>query len=156
MPVSWSFSGQSLRDAPYGGARERLGGGAHLGVRLSLSLHGEPEQLDGPLTGGVRERAVRANDGEGDGRGHTFGFVIRGNYCVPLEASQALMFEDVQRVTVVGNTFAAGTDHAIGLAIHSTGARVHGSRTDPRVRYEVGIDASSRPGYRGPKPGGTP
>ncbi|MGN5381954.1 hypothetical protein ACQ4WX_47235 [Streptomyces lasalocidi] len=63
---------------------------------------------------------------------------------------EALMFEDVQHVTVVGNTFAAATDHAIVLAIHSTGAHVHGNRTDPRVRCEVGVDASSRPGYRGP------
>ncbi|WEO99539.1 hypothetical protein A6P39_038900 [Streptomyces sp. FXJ1.172] len=49
-----------------------------------------------------------------------------------------------------------GSDHAIGLAIHSTGAHVSGNRTDPHVRYEVGIDASSRPGYRGPEPGGAP
>ncbi|MEU8971986.1 serine/threonine-protein kinase [Streptomyces monashensis] len=105
---------------------------------------------------GMCVMAEGPNDGEGDGRGHTFDFVIRGNYCETLKVSQALMFEDVQHVTVVGNTFAAVTDHAIGLAIHSTGARVHGSRTDPRVRYEVGIDASSRPGYRGPKPGGAP
>ncbi len=37
------------------------------------------------------------HDGEGDGHGHTFGFTIRDNYCETLEASQTLMFEDVQR-----------------------------------------------------------
>ncbi|WP_067135177.1 right-handed parallel beta-helix repeat-containing protein [Streptomyces yokosukanensis] len=96
------------------------------------------------------------DDGEGDGHGHTSDFLVRDNYCETRKASQALMFEDVQHVTIVGNTFAAPTDHAVGLAIHSTGAHVCGNRTNSRVRYEVGIDASSRPGYRGPKPGGAP
>ncbi|MBC2868573.1 right-handed parallel beta-helix repeat-containing protein [Streptomyces mexicanus] len=96
------------------------------------------------------------NDGEGDGRGHTFDFTVRDNYCETLKASQALMFEDVQGASITGNTFAAATDHAIGLAIHSTGAHVCGNRINPHIRYEVGIDASSRPGYRGPIPGGAP
>ncbi|MER5546023.1 hypothetical protein AB5L52_42915 [Streptomyces sp. CG4] len=96
------------------------------------------------------------NDGEGDGHGHTLDFTICDNYCETLKASQALMFEDVQHLTIAGNTFAAPTDHAMGLAIHSTNAHVHANRTNPHVRYEVGIDASSRPGYRGPNPGGPP
>ncbi|MEU5027608.1 right-handed parallel beta-helix repeat-containing protein [Streptomyces milbemycinicus] len=96
------------------------------------------------------------NDGEGDGRGTTSDFVIKDNFCETLRASQALMFEDVQNVTVTKNTFTAPTHHAIGLAIHSTGARVSGNRLHSGIRYEVGIDASSRPDYEGPEPGGAP
>ncbi|OLZ68979.1 hypothetical protein AV521_19620 [Streptomyces sp. IMTB 2501] len=94
---------------------------------------------------------IQHNTVRGASNPHTFDFTIRDNNCETLKASQALMFEDVQHVTIVHNTFAAPTDHAIGLAIHSTSAPVRGNRTNPRVRYEVGIDASSRPGYRGPK-----
>jgi hypothetical protein len=97
------------------------------------------------------------NDGEGDGVGHTAGFTITGNYFETLDASQALMFEDVQDVTITGNTFAAPTDHAIGLAIGSTGAHVLDDNTyDPGIGYLVGIDESSLPGYQGPEPGGRP
>ncbi|MDT3397265.1 right-handed parallel beta-helix repeat-containing protein [Streptomyces sp. B1866] len=96
------------------------------------------------------------DDGEGDGHGVTSGFVVKDNYCETLVASQALMFEDVQDATITGNTFAAPTHHAIGLAVHSTGAHVGGNTLNPRIRYEVGIDASSRPGYQGPEPGGAP
>ncbi|WP_405776964.1 right-handed parallel beta-helix repeat-containing protein [Streptomyces sp. NBC_00859] len=96
------------------------------------------------------------NDGEGDGRGHTYGLTVRNNYCETRKASQTLMFEDVQNATVTGNIFAAAPDHAIGLAIHSTGARVSGNRVSSGIRYEVGIDRSSLPGYRGPRPGGAP
>ncbi|WP_033293522.1 right-handed parallel beta-helix repeat-containing protein [Amycolatopsis jejuensis] len=92
------------------------------------------------------------NDGEGDGKGHTTDFVIKDNFCETRKASQALMFEDVQRATITGNTFAAGPDHAIGLAIHSTGAHVEGNHVDPSIRCEVGIDKSSREGYTGPEP----
>ncbi|MGW7750048.1 right-handed parallel beta-helix repeat-containing protein [Streptomyces violaceusniger] len=96
------------------------------------------------------------NDGEGDGRGTTSDFTIRGNHCETLRASQALMFEDVRNATITGNVFAAPTDHAIGLAYHSTGARVDGNTLHSGIRYEVGIDNSSRAGYRGPEPGGPP
>jgi Right handed beta helix region len=96
------------------------------------------------------------DDGEGDGHGTTSDFVIRNNYCDTREASQTLMFEDVQHTTITGNTFAGATDHAIGLALHSTGAHVGGNTLDPHIGYEVGIDDSSRPGYQGPDPGGEP
>ncbi|MGW7537362.1 right-handed parallel beta-helix repeat-containing protein [Amycolatopsis sp. NPDC054798] len=96
------------------------------------------------------------NDGEGDGNGHTTDFLIKDNFCETLVASQTLMFEDVQQATIVGNTFAAGPDHAIGLAIHSTGAHVEGNRVDPSIPCEVGIDDSSREGYTGPEPGCAP
>lgn len=96
------------------------------------------------------------NDGEGDGHGVTSDFTVRDNYCATLKGSQALMFEDVRNAVITGNTFPAGPDHAIGLAIGSTGAHVGGNEVSPRIGYEVGIDASSRPGYEGPEPGGAP
>ncbi|GHH82389.1 hypothetical protein GCM10018793_42110 [Streptomyces sulfonofaciens] len=89
-------------------------------------------------------------DGEGDGRGRTFDCTVRDNCCKTLEASRTLMFEDVQHATVTANTFAAAPDHAVGLAIGSTGAHVDGNEVGEDIGYEVGIDASSRPGYRGP------
>ncbi|MET7765754.1 hypothetical protein ABZS71_28455 [Streptomyces sp. NPDC005393] len=94
--------------------------------------------------------------GESDGRGATSAFVINDNSCETLRASQALMFEDVQNATITGNTFATPTDHAIGLADHSTGAHVGGNTLHSGIGYEVGIDASSRAGYEGPEPGGEP
>ncbi|WIX75746.1 hypothetical protein QRX50_30210 [Amycolatopsis carbonis] len=66
------------------------------------------------------------------------------------------MFEDVQGVTITGNTFAAGPDHAIGLAIGSTGAHVEGNHVDPSSHCEVGIDKSSREGCVGPEPACAP
>ncbi|KRV47854.1 hypothetical protein AQ490_05705 [Wenjunlia vitaminophila] len=96
------------------------------------------------------------NDGEGDGHGVTSDLTFRDNHCETLEASQALMFEDVRDATITGNTFAAAPDHAIGLARGSTGAHVSGNDVSPDIRYEVGIDESSLPGYRGPEPGGPP
>ncbi|AHH99341.1 right-handed parallel beta-helix repeat-containing protein [Kutzneria albida] len=96
------------------------------------------------------------NDGEGDGKGHSDHFTIRGNYYETLKASQALMFEDIQYATISDNEFAAAPTKAIGLAIHSTNAHVSGNKVSSGIRYEVGIDSSSRKGYEGPTPGGQP
>lgn len=97
------------------------------------------------------------NDGEGDGVGHTFGFTIRNNYCETLKASQNLMFEDVQDCVIDGNDFEGHPVKAIGLARGSTGAHVGEHNVKgPGLRYLVGIDDSSRPGYEGPEPGGGP
>ncbi|GHE04893.1 hypothetical protein [Streptomyces alanosinicus] len=104
----------------------------------------------------VTQGGTAAHPAVYDGHGRTYDFVIRDNYCDTRKASQALMFEDVQHLTIVGNTFAAPTDHAIGLAIHSTGAHVCHNRTNPRVRYEVGIDAFSRPRLPRPEAGRRP
>ncbi|MGW6279779.1 right-handed parallel beta-helix repeat-containing protein [Kribbella sp. NPDC055071] len=96
------------------------------------------------------------NDGEGDGHGHSNNFTFRNNYCETLDASQALMIEDIQHLTVTGNTFAAAPDKAIGLAIHSTDAHITKNKLSTTIECYVGIDTSSRPGYQGPKPGCAP
>jgi hypothetical protein len=97
------------------------------------------------------------NDGEGDGVGHTSDFTIRNNYCETLKAAQNLMFEDVQNTVIDGNDFEGNPVKALGLAIGSTGAHVGYHNTKgPKIKYLVGIDGSSLPGYQGPKPGGRP
>ncbi|WP_245573894.1 right-handed parallel beta-helix repeat-containing protein [Amycolatopsis nigrescens] len=97
------------------------------------------------------------NDGEGDGEGHTSDFTIRKNFCETLEASQNLMFEDVQNLVIEGNEFAGDPVKAIGLDKGSTGAHVGFDNVKgPEIEYLVGIDESSKPGYVGPEPGGGP
>ncbi|MBB4685076.1 right-handed parallel beta-helix repeat-containing protein [Amycolatopsis jiangsuensis] len=90
--------------------------------------------------------------GDGSGEGVSENWTFRGNYCETREASQAVMIDDVQKLTVAGNTWAAGPDHAIGLQNHSTDAHVQDNNLDPSIDCEVGIDESSRDGYQGPEP----
>ncbi|MFF1822988.1 hypothetical protein ACFVWG_37160 [Kribbella sp. NPDC058245] len=92
------------------------------------------------------------NDGEGDGKGHSNYFTLRNNYCETLDASQALMIEDIQHLVVEGNTFAASPDKAIGLAIKSTDATIGENTVSAGIECYVGIDKSSKPGYQGPEP----
>ena len=137
-------------------------GGAHADCMQTFSSDSPPSnhvRIEGNRCEKIDNMCLMAegpNDGEGDGKGHTTDFLIKDNFCETLVASQTLMFEDVQRATITGNTFAAGPDHAIGLAIHSTGARVEGNRVDPSIPCEVGIDDSSREGYSGPEPACAP
>ncbi len=136
--------------------------GAHADCMQTYSDDSPPSQnvlIEGNRCENVDNMGLMAegpNDGEGDGEGTTSDFTIRDNWFETLDASQALMFEDVQNVTITGNTFAAPTHHAIGLAIGSTGAHVGDNEYDPGIGYEVGIDESSLPGYEGPEPGGEP
>ncbi|MET7902513.1 hypothetical protein ABZS86_13920 [Streptomyces sp. NPDC005355] len=58
----------------------------------------------------------------------------------------------MQNATITGNTCATPTDHAIGLADHSTGAHVGGNTLHSGIGYEVGIDASSRRATRARSP----
>ncbi|HEY3469266.1 MAG TPA: right-handed parallel beta-helix repeat-containing protein [Amycolatopsis sp.] len=90
--------------------------------------------------------------GDGSGEGESKNWTFTGNYCQTTEASQAVMIDDVQHLTLAGNTWAAGPDHAIGLQNHSTYATVKDNRLDPSIKCEVGIDKSSREGYQGPRP----
>jgi len=97
------------------------------------------------------------DDGEGDGEGHTRDITLKDNYFETNEASQDLMVEDVQHLTVSGNDFRGEPDKAIGLDIGSTDAHVTGGNTfGPGIDCKVGIDDSSRPGYEGPEPGCDP
>lgn len=90
--------------------------------------------------------------GDGSGKGVSDYWTFKDNYCQTQEASQTVMVDDVQHLTITGNTWAAGPDHAIGLQNHATYAHVKGNELDPSIHCEVGIDHSSRKGYQGPTP----
>jgi hypothetical protein len=90
--------------------------------------------------------------GDGSGEGVSQDWIFSNNYCQTKEASQTLMIDDVQHLTVTGNTWVAGPDHAIGLQNHSTDAHVKDNKLDPSIPCEVGIDKSSKKGYEGPEP----
>jgi len=91
--------------------------------------------------------------GDGSGVGVSDDWIFSNNYCQTLQASQTLMVDDVQHLTVIGNTWAAGPDHAVGLQNHTTDAHILGNHLDRgAIRCEVGIDDSSRKGYVGPAP----
>jgi hypothetical protein len=94
-----------------------------------------------------------AGDGSGEGRARQF--VVRDNVC-DNGAGQALFFDDVSQVVVTGNRVVGPVDKAFSFQNGSVGALVEGNSLAPGVGYEVGIDESSRRGYRGPEPGGRP
>jgi hypothetical protein len=91
------------------------------------------------------------NDGEGDGQGVTQDWTFTNNFCQTRDASQDLMFEDVQHLTINGNEFSGSVDHAIGLDIGSTYAHVGDNKVDPSIQCYVGLSDDSREGYQGPK-----
>lgn len=92
------------------------------------------------------------NDGEGDGQGHSAHWTFTNNFCETLDASQNVMVEDIQYLTINGNEFTGNTDHAIGLDIGSTYAHVGDNKVDPAIRCYVGASKDSMKGYEGPKP----
>jgi hypothetical protein len=93
--------------------------------------------------------------GDGSGRGDSADYVYRDNYCES-HASQALEFDDIQRVSVLDNTVVTAQDKAISFQNGATGATVRGNDINPATGYEVGMDSSSRADYQGPPPGGRP
>lgn len=95
-------------------------------------------------------------EGPDDGKRTTSNFTIKDNSCQTLQASQNLMFENVQNCVITGNEFTGNPVKAIGLSLGSTGAHVSGNKLGPSIQYEVGLDDSSRDGYQGPEPGGEP
>ena len=84
-------------------------GGRHADCMQTYSDDSPPSQhvrIEGNRCERIDNMCLMAegpNDGEGDGDGHTGDFVIRGNFCETLEASQTLMFETVQDATIVDN-----------------------------------------------------
>nr|WP_156994310.1 right-handed parallel beta-helix repeat-containing protein [Pseudonocardia acaciae] len=93
--------------------------------------------------------------GDGSGVGATADIRFVNNYC-DNRAAQALQIDDVQNVVFSNNEIAGPIHHALALQNKSTGAKVSGNKLRPSIKFEVGIDGSSRPGYKGPDPGGSP
>jgi hypothetical protein len=94
--------------------------------------------------------------GDGSGVGATSDVTYHNNYCQNM-ATEALQIDDVQNLTITNNQIAGHTlDHAFALQNMSTGAAVSGNKLNSAIGFEVGMDDSSMPGYRGPAIGGNP
>ena len=117
-----------------------------------LIAHNRCEQVDNMC---LIAEGPHSSAGDGSGRGESDDFVYADNYCES-HASQALEFDDIQRVSVLGNEIAFGPEKAFAFQNNSSTAFVALNRINPHIGYQVGIDSSSMPQYRGPAPGGTP
>jgi Right handed beta helix region len=93
--------------------------------------------------------------GDGSGKGQSSDIVFTNNFC-DSHASQAVMIDDVQNVTVTLNEITGGNRKAFAFDNKSTGAKVSGNRIAQGIGFEVGMDGSSREGYQGPRIGGAP
>jgi hypothetical protein len=93
--------------------------------------------------------------GDGSGVGVSSDVTYVNNYCEN-HADEALQIDDVQNLTVSNNEIAGEINHAFALQNLATGAKVNGNKLNPAIRYEVGMDDSSKPGYQGPPSGGNP
>jgi hypothetical protein len=92
--------------------------------------------------------------GDGSGDGETSNIIFSNNYCEN-KAAQAVLFDDVRHAVLAGNEIVGDINHAFALQNKATDAVVNGNKARS-VRYEVGMDRSSRAGYQGPEPGGAP
>ena len=94
--------------------------------------------------------------GDGSGEGESSDLLFRNNYC-DSHASQAVQLDDIQRATFERNEIASAQPKAFSFQNQSTeGVVAEDNQLNPDIGYEVGMDDSSRPGYRGPEPGGQP
>jgi parallel beta helix pectate lyase-like protein len=93
--------------------------------------------------------------GDGGGKGQSSDIIFTNNFC-DSHASQALMIDDVQNVTVTLNEIIGGNRKAFAFDNKSTGAKVSANKIGPQIGFEVGMDSSSREGYQGPQVGGEP
>jgi hypothetical protein len=93
--------------------------------------------------------------GDGSGIGATSDVLFTNNYC-DNRADQALQIDDVQNLRVTNNHIVGDINHAFALQNKTTGAKISGNQLNPAIRFEVGMDASSAPGYGGPPSGGAP
>jgi hypothetical protein len=93
--------------------------------------------------------------GDGSGQGQSADFTFSNNYC-ETHADQATEIDDVQRVTITNNIILGDKPMAFSFQNHATEASVADNQIAATLKYLVGMDPSSRAGYRGPAPGGKP
>jgi hypothetical protein len=93
--------------------------------------------------------------GDGSGVGESKNITFSNNYC-DNRASQAVMIDDVQNVTVVGNQIVGDINHAFAFQNDATDAVVRDNTISSEIKFEVGMDDTSEDGYQGPKVGGAP
>jgi hypothetical protein len=139
------------------------GGGAHADCMQTFTS-GQPSSehvlIDGNRCDNIDNQCLMA-EGPGDvgdgggGDGTSADWVWSNNVC-QFGASQGLMIEAVQDVTIRNNLFRGKGDKAIGLDIGSTGARVRANLLGAGIDHEIGMDTTSKKGYVGPRPQGGP
>jgi hypothetical protein len=93
--------------------------------------------------------------GDGSKSGRSSDITFTRNYC-DSNASQAVMIDDVQNVSVTHNQITGGNEKAFAFDNKSTGAKVLGNILGLHIGFEVGMDGSSKHGYLGPLIGGLP
>ena len=93
--------------------------------------------------------------GDGSKTGNSSDITFTRNYC-DSNASQAVMIDDVQNVSVTHNQITGGNEKAFAFDNKSTGAKVLGNILGLHIGFEVGMDGSSKHGYLGPLIGGLP
>jgi hypothetical protein len=94
--------------------------------------------------------------GDGAGQGQSSDLIFSNNYREAAASSQAVWINDVQNVQITHNEIAGAPTKAFGFQNKATGAVVAANKVAASVGFEVGMDASSRPGYQGPPVGGEP
>jgi len=138
-------------------------GGAHADCMQTFTS-GRPSSenvlIDGNRCENIGNQCLMA-EGPGDvgdgggGDGTSAQWTWSNNIC-DFGASQGLMIEAVQNVTIRNNLFNGNGDKAIGLDIGSTGAKVSANIVGTGIGHEIGMDDTSKQGYQGPQPGGGP
>ncbi len=93
--------------------------------------------------------------GDGSGIGETRNITWTNNFC-DNRAAQAVLLDDAQGATLTGNAIVGKIHHAFAIQNGSTGVAVSRNKLNPALKFEVGMDESSRRAYRGPEPGGQP
>jgi hypothetical protein len=139
------------------------GSGAHADCMQTFTSGGGPPSehvlINGNRCDNIDNQCLMA-EGPGDvgdgggGPGKSDDWTLSNNYC-KFNASQALMIEAVQNVTIRNNAFVGKADKAIGLDINSTGAKVAANKLIG-IKAAVGMSENSKAGYQGPQPQGGP
>ncbi|GAA5163769.1 hypothetical protein GCM10023321_51130 [Pseudonocardia eucalypti] len=93
--------------------------------------------------------------GDGSGVGESADFLFSNNYC-QYSAYQAVMLDDIKRMTITRNEVYTKGPKAWAFQNNSTFGLIKDNVIGPDVEYEVGMDDSSKLGYRGPEVGGIP
>jgi hypothetical protein len=86
--------------------------------------------------------------GDGAGWGYSGDITFSHNFC-DVHASQATEIDDVQRVRVIGNNITGTPDKAFSFQNNATDAVVAANTLAKQIKYQVGMDTSSRSGYLG-------
>ncbi|GAA3097863.1 hypothetical protein JOF29_005945 [Kribbella aluminosa] len=136
-----------------------------LTLLVPLHAHASPDRLE--ISSGGTATSPKVYDGHGQSVG---GITVEADNVVVqnyvLEEPDApgvevtgnnitvshLTITDPQAGDGDGNTFAAKPGRVVGLAINSTNATIGSNKVSPGIECYVGIDDSSRTGYRGLKP----